>query len=56
MNFNIFPFQKIELYNENEKLYILIDQFGLFLRSTYSMLNSIALKTFLTSDIKKNLT
>jgi len=32
--------------------YILFDQFGLGLRSTYSMLNAIALKTFLTSAVK----
>lgn len=42
-----FLFSKIE-----KLLFLVIDLFGLALRSTYSMLNAIALKTFLTSAVK----
>jgi len=48
-NFNLFPFQPIEKTNFK---FSPIDLFGLVLRSTHSMLNTIALKTFLTSAIK----
>ena len=49
-NFNLFPFQQTGIYSIST--YFLIDQFGLALRSTYSMLIAIALKTFLTSAVK----
>jgi len=49
-NFNLFPFQPLE--KDITKKSSPIDQFGLVLRSTYSMLIAIALKTFLTSAVK----
>jgi hypothetical protein len=49
-NFNLFPFQPLgkDSYLKSPP----IDQFGLVLRSTYSMLIAIALKPFLTSAVK----
>lgn len=48
-NINLFPFRVSE---KMTKLFFLIDPGGLLLRSTNSMLNTIALKPFLTSAIK----
>lgn len=49
-NFNLFPFQPPE--GINWITFPLFDLLGLVLRSTHSMLNTIALKPFLTSAIK----
>jgi len=49
-NFNLFPFQVSGAILHVQ--FLLIDLFGLLLRPTYSMLNTIASKTFLTSAIK----
>ncbi len=48
-NINLFPFQTSE---KMTVLFFLIDPYGLLLRSTNSMLTTIALKPFLTSVIK----
>ena len=50
-NFNLFPFQPSGIYRYYY-IYFLIDPLGLVLRSTYSWINTIARKPFLTSAVK----